>query len=65
MEWIHVLTIIGANFGGMVFLWQVLGKRIDDAKDESVRAHEGTSQRISELTERFDLHLHWHASDKE
>ena len=40
-----------------------LNKRIDDAMEESSKAHEGISQRIEKLTDRFDRHLHWHASE--
>ncbi len=51
--WPLVLTAIGsvitiiASTGGIVWMQTTsLNKRIDDAKEESSKAHEGISQRI-------------------
>lgn len=56
--WIQTLTIIGAvvvaTISGVIALWKILGRLVDDAREVSKTANEGISQRIDSVDKRID-----------
>ena len=52
-SWIQTLSVLGgvvaSALGVAAFLWRVLGKRVDDAKEHSETIHLGISKRIDDI----------------
>ena len=52
-SWIQTLAILGSvvvsALGVATFLWRVLGKRVDDAKEISEKINQGIGQRIDDI----------------